>query len=657
MQFSFTIQDQTGSNADLIPLIASTIPTAGTILSGYLAGTATTNVAVYINTNPPRAAGGPVVIVYVGTVNGIDIFQSGAARELIDGNDGGVTSNVVIEVNPEFLRSGVQFDASLNASNQSPSKVDFVSIIEHELIHGFAFNGPRNWATGTLPGSYETPFDRYVDSASFTFAGPWTLASLGSPVPLTQGNLYHYANQSDLSSEIVQTGIMNGVTFRTGYRYSVQLRDIVMMLDSDVPLQATLGTPSNDVLAAGINHIALGGAGDDQITGGSDADLLSGGTGNDFLAGSSGGDTLHGGPGFDLVSYQNLTAGVTANLANQAQNAGAAAGDVYVSVEGLIGSNFADFLFGDSGDNLLRGGMGDDTLGGDAGSDAVIYASARSQYDVLSFNGSLIVAGGSDGIDQLQGVERVLFSNLDMTTFPSSYNYIASYNDLIDLVGNNAGAGFDHFLRYGHAEGRHVTFNGLEYVASYDDLANSLGANNALGAQHFIQYGHNEGRHVTFDSLDYVASYGDLIDSLGASGDRGAEHFIQWGRLEGRHTSFNGLEYIASYGDLINAIGANDDRGATHFIEYGRFEGRHISFDSLRYVASYGDLIDSIGANEDLGASHFIQWGSHEGRTATFDSTAYLANYADLQAAYGSNLEAATIHYITYGFHEGRVWM
>lgn len=656
MQFSFTIQDQTGSNADLIPLIASTLPTAGTILSGYLAGTATTNVAVYINTSTPRAGAAPATTVYVETINGIDIFQSGAARELIDGNDGGVTTNIVIHVNPDYLRSIVQFDASLNASNQSPSRVDFVSTIEHELIHGFAFTGYRDGTTGALPGSYETPFDRYVDAASFTFGGPWTLASLGSPVPLTHGNIYHYGNQSDLNSEIVQTGIMNGLVFYTGRRYSVQLQDIVMMLDSDVPLQATLGTSSNDVIAVGANHIALGGAGDDWVTGGSGADLLSGGIGNDILAGGSGRDALHGGPGFDVVTYQTLTMGVTANLTNQVLNAGGATGDVYTSIEGLIGTNFADSLVGDSGDNVLTGSMGDDTLRGDAGNDTAIYASHRSQYDVLSSNGSLIVAGGSDGFDQVQSVERISFSNLTLTAFPSSHNYIASYDDLIVLIGNNSGAGFDHFLRYGYAEGRHVTFNGLQYIASYSDLANSFGVSNDLGAQHFIQYGRNEGRHTSFVSLEYIASYSDLMSSLGADVERGAAHFIQWGRSEGRSTSFNALEYVASYGDLINSIGADDNEGAEHFIQYGRFEGRGVTFDGLKYIASYGDLIISLGANENRGASHFIQWGSLEGRTATFDPAAYLANYADLQAAYGSNLEAAAIHYITYGFHEGRDW-
>jgi hypothetical protein len=283
------------------------------------------------------------------------------------------------------------------------------------------------------------------------------------------------------------------------------------------------------------------------------------------------------------------------------------------TIQGLAGN---DVLNGNAGNDTLTGGAGNDTLNGGTGTDTATYAGNAGQYKTLGYNGSIVVASGSEGVDLLQGVELVAFANLTTNSFPSAYAYIASYGDLISALGANGQAGLEHFRGYGYYEGRQVAFSGFEYIASYRDL----------------------------------------IDVFGANPDAGAIHFIQYGFHEGRYTTFRGFEYIASYGDLINAFGANKDAGATHFIQYGVHEGRQTTFDGFEYIASYGDLINAFGANRDAGATHFIQYGVHENRSILFDPAAYVAKYADLQAAFGSNLEAATVHYITYGYHEGRDW-
>ena len=76
------------------------------------------------------------------------------------------------------------------------------------------------------------------------------------------------------------------------------------------------------------------------------------------------GDILVGGAGLDTASYETATAGLIASLGSPNTNTGDAAGDVYDSVENLRGSDFADTLEGDWGDNELRGGLGNDTLRG-----------------------------------------------------------------------------------------------------------------------------------------------------------------------------------------------------------------------------------------------------------------------------------------------------
>lgn len=150
-----------------------------------------------------------------------------------------------------------------------------------------------------------------------------------------------------------------------------------VIVDIDLPHNASaatkvltpvLGTAGGDLIAAGLNDDRVkAGAGDDRVWGGSGDDTLSGdggrdtlwastgkdmlwaGADDDVLIGSRGGDFLHGGTGNDIAAYWEATAGVLADLQNCGANSGEASGDIYVSIENLQGSAFADDLRGDSG--------------------------------------------------------------------------------------------------------------------------------------------------------------------------------------------------------------------------------------------------------------------------------------------------------------------
>lgn len=157
------------------------------------------------------------------------------------------------------------------------------------------------------------------------------------------------------------------------------------------------GSSANDVFRGGGGNDGFdGGKGADSISGEQGDDHLFGEDGNDHLNGGLGADHLNGGFGFDFATYATATAGVTARLYNSALNAGEAAGDTYVSIEGIAGSNFNDTLYGFTNSNRLYGRDGSDSLFGLDGSDS-LYGEGGSDY----LNGGLgaDVLNGGAGID------------------------------------------------------------------------------------------------------------------------------------------------------------------------------------------------------------------------------------------------------------------
>ncbi len=177
-----------------------------------------------------------------------------------------------------------------------------------------------------------------------------------------------------------QTGILD-VRDRAGNT----LRTLIAGTDGDdgqnlSPLTGTsgddwiTGAAGSDVIAGGAgNDIIAGNSGADTLRGEAGDDVLYGGTGNDILEGGAGADTLSGGEGTDIASYAGSSLGVRAYLGNSDANFRDSSGDVYDSIEGLIGTSTGDRLGGDAGDNELTGSQGNDFLLGSTGNDTYIF--------------------------------------------------------------------------------------------------------------------------------------------------------------------------------------------------------------------------------------------------------------------------------------------
>ncbi len=288
---------------------------------------------------------------------------------------------------------------------------------------------------------------------------------------------------------------------------SIGLRLTTVELRREIPAIATNApTPSYDgrdnlaIAFGAVIENAIGGAGDDlitgnmvdnQILGGAGNDTLSGAAGNDTLTGGAGADSLMGGDGFDFASYATALAGVTARLDFSSLNTGDGAGDGFSGIEGLIGTNFFDFLVGDAGDNTIYAGGTWDYVAGNAGNDLIFGEEGNDTLDGGAGNDTLLGGAGADsligggGADFASYASATVFGVIARLDFPTlNLNEAAgdSYSGISGLIGTNfsdqligttgsqtlqGGAGIDILIGNGGADtyigGADLDFFGFTY--------------------------------------------------------------------------------------------------------------------------------------------------------------------------------------------------
>jgi subtilisin family serine protease len=154
------------------------------------------------------------------------------------------------------------------------------------------------------------------------------------------------------------------------------------------------------------------------------------GDGNDIVIGNDLANLLHGGRGIDTASYANANAAVVASLATGTSSDG----DIFDSIENLIGSAYADMLEGDGGANVLTGAGGADTLDGRSGLDTASYASAAA-----AITASLTTRTSSDG-DTFISIENLTGSAYaDTLTGDGLANVLSGAAGTDKLYGGDAG--------------------------------------------------------------------------------------------------------------------------------------------------------------------------------------------------------------------------
>jgi Ca2+-binding RTX toxin-like protein len=146
------------------------------------------------------------------------------------------------------------------------------------------------------------------------------------------------------------------------------------------------------------------------------------------------------------VDYSHATAGVVANLSNPASNTGAAAGDIYISIENLRGTAFNDALTGDGNNNVLEGGLGNNTLDGGGGFNTASYEHATAGVTVsLAASGPQITGGA--GTDTLTNIEALRGSSFNDTLTGNGSSVLEGGpgdDHLIGQAGQSDTASYEH---------------------------------------------------------------------------------------------------------------------------------------------------------------------------------------------------------------------
>lgn len=294
----------------------------------------------------------------------------------------------------------------------------------------------------------------------------------------------------------------------------------------------------------------------DQIFGLGGNDILIGFDGDDVLEGGAGADQLFGSVGLDLASYRASPAAINVDLANFVVTGGHAQGDNLYSIEGVIGSAYADRMVGavwgrhvfrgEAGNDAIWGGADRDTLEGGDGNDLLTGFGGN---DALNGGNGNDILRGSGGDDELRGGGGVDTVELD---------FVAG-GAVVDLAAGTATGG------PGAGNDRLFSIENLVGTTTTDRLAGNSGANvltGSYGADVLIGRGGADRFDFNFRDesdpklpdriLDFSRAQGDKIDLAGIDANEqvtGNQAFTFIGR--GEFTGAGQVRFFQRDGDTI----------------------------------------------------------------------------------------------------------
>ncbi len=264
-----------------------------------------------------------------------------------------------------------------------------------------------------------------------------------------------------------------------------------------------------------------------------DDTLVGDGARNAIDGGLAGDDVLDGAAGVDTVSYAGSGVGVSANLTTGLATADGT--DELSGFENLVGSPFADTLFGDEGPNLILGLDGIDGLDGRAGNDRL---DGGADADILFGSAGDDVFVGAAGEDTLNFAR----SNVGITADLRAGRVSGEGSDRVAGVEHLGGSAFDDVLT-GNAGS-----NSIAAGAGADVIVGGDGDDAAYGDEGADRVDGGRGDDLAFGGAGAdVITGSDGDDTLHGSSEIDARVLDRGDRISGGRGE-----------DLIDGGGAND---------------------------------------------------------------------------------------------------
>ncbi len=355
--------------------------------------------------NGPDAGGNDIVLgtlgndlIYGGLGNDLMLGGGGSDRFIFeDEEDGGTTTDVILDFNPEDDILDFREIKSLQSHNISIS----TSIQGHALISS-------SYGAIELIGIEASD----IDTGSMVFNGasdPTALAAVGrSETGSELDDIFIGSSQSD---RIAGAGGADTIEGQIG-NDTLQGGVDSDRLEGGDGADLMAGNAGNDFMLGGDGSDRMfGGGGRDVLSGGAGFDRLDGSNGNDTLYGNAGNDTINGGTGDDLISGGN-------------QN------DLLLGREGfdlLRGGNGNDRIYSGASNDLVAGNRGSDTLEGGSGNDAIFGGSGADR---------IIGGAGQDTLSGGTGNDMFVFRNSSDSPAMGAMDRIVDFTagqDILDL--------------------------------------------------------------------------------------------------------------------------------------------------------------------------------------------------------------------------------